>query len=93
MGENKIKPYKDLEVTKEYTIREFSDNIDPIELLWHRDDEDRSIEIMGKTDWMLQLDNKLPSSLNERIFIKRHQWHRVIKGTGKLKLKIWQQHL
>ena len=88
-----MKPYKDLEVTKEYTIREFSENIDPIELLWHRDDEDRSIEIIGKTDWMLQLDNKLPSSLNERIFIKRHQWHRVIKGTGKLKLKIWQEHL
>lgn len=91
MGKNKIRPYTDLEVTKEYILREFSENIDPIELLWHRDDEDRTIEIIGKTDWMIQLDNKLPSSLNERIFIKRHEWHRVIKGTGTLKLKIWQQ--
>jgi hypothetical protein len=91
MGKNKIRPYTDLEVTKEYILREFSENIDPIELLWHRDDEDRTIEIIGETDWMIQLDNKLPSSLNERIFIKRHEWHRVIKGTGTLKLKIWQQ--
>ena len=91
MGKNKIRPYTDLEVTKEYILREFSENIDPIELLWHRDDEDRTIEIVGETDWMIQLDNKLPSSLNERIFIKRHEWHRVIKGTGTLKLKIWQQ--
>jgi hypothetical protein len=81
-------PYRDLEVTNEYIIREFDENIDPIELLWHRDDEDRTVEILGETDWQIQLDNKLPSSLNESIFIKRHQWHRDIKGTGTLKLKI-----
>jgi hypothetical protein len=84
------KPYRDLEVTDEYIIREFNENIDPIELLWHRDDEDRTVEILGETDWKLQLDNTLPTSLNESIFIKRHEWHRVIKGTGTLKLKIYK---
>ena len=83
------KPYRDLEITNKYIIREFGENIDPIELMWHRDDEDRIIEILGETDWSIQLDNQLPSSLNERIFIKRHQWHRVVKGTGTLKLKIY----
>jgi len=82
------KPYIDLEVTDNYILRQFNESIDPIELLWHRDDEDRVVEIIGETDWSLQLDNSLPSSLQERIFIPRHQWHRVIKGTGKLKLKI-----
>ena len=82
------KPYKDLEVTEQYIIREFNENIDPIELLWHRDDEDRTIEIIGETDWSIQLDNQLPSSLNQRIFIPRHMWHRTIKGTGPLKVKI-----
>ena len=82
------KPYRDLEITNKYIIREFGEDIDPIELMWHRDDEDRIIEILGETDWSIQLDNQLPSSLNERIFIKRHQWHRVIKGIGTLKLKI-----
>ena len=83
-----MKPYKDLEKTDSYIIREFSQNIDPIELMWHRDDQDRTIEIIGKTDWSIQLEDSLPISLNERIFIKRHEWHRVIKGTGKLQLKI-----
>jgi hypothetical protein len=82
------KPYLDLERTDSYIIREFGSDIDPIELMWHRDDEDRTIEIIGDTDWAIQLDNNLPTSLNERIFIKRHEWHRVIKGTGKLTLKI-----
>ena len=82
------KPYTDLEITDDYIIREFGDNIDPIELMWHRDDEDRIVEIIGNTDWKLQLDNSLPTSLQERIFIPKHEWHRVIKGTGTLKLKI-----
>ena len=81
-------PYIDIEVTDKYIIREFNENIDPIELLWHRDDEDRTVEILGETDWKLQLDNELPTSLNESIFIPRHHWHRVIKGNGNLKLKI-----
>jgi hypothetical protein len=83
-----MKPYKDLEVTDSYIIREFSENIDPIELLWHRDDENRTVEIIGETDWKLQLDNQLPTSINQPIFIPKHEFHRVIKGTGTLKLKI-----
>ena len=85
-----MKPYKDLEITDQYIIREFSDSVDPIELLWHRDNEDRTIEIVGETDWAIQLENKLPTSLNNRIFIAWHEWHRVIKGTGKLLLKIYK---
>lgn len=88
ISEGSGKPYRDLEITNKYIIREFREDIDPIELMWHRDDEDRTIEILGDTDWSIQLDNQLPTSLNERIFIKRHEWHRVVKGTGTLKLKI-----
>ena len=33
-------PYTDIEVTDKYIIREFNENINPIELMWHRDDED-----------------------------------------------------
>lgn len=85
------KPYKDLEVTEQYIIREFNENIDPIELLWHRDDEDRTIEIIGETDWQVQLDDQLPTSLSQRIFIPRHMWHRTIKGTGPLRIKIYKE--
>ena len=90
MGENEVKPYKDLEITDSYIVREFSKNIDPIELLWHRDDEDRTVEILGETNWKLQLDNELPTSMNQPIFIPRHKWHRVIKGDGNLKLIIYK---
>jgi len=87
-SEGSGKPYTDLEITNKYIIREFGDDIDPIELMWHRDNEDRTIEILGETDWAIQLEDSLPTSLNSRIFIKRHEWHRVVKGTGKLTLKI-----
>jgi hypothetical protein len=84
----KMNPYTDIEVTDTYIVREFNENIDPIELMWHRDNEDRTLEIVGETNWRIQLDNKLPILLENHIFIPKHEWHRVIKGTGTLKLKI-----
>ena len=83
-------PYINIEITDEYIVREFDENIDPEELLWHRDDENRLVKIIGDTDWQLQLEDQLPTSLNEPIFIPRHTWHRAIKGTGKLKIKIYK---
>ena len=85
------KPYKDIETGSNYVIREFDKNIDPIELLWHRDNEQRLVEVVECGEgWKFQLDNQLPQSLEpgSSIFILRHQWHRVIKGEGKLVVKI-----
>ena len=92
--ENEIKPYKDLESTEDYIIREFDTDIDPIELLWHRDNEDRLLEVVESGEgWKIQLDDTLPVSLEPgvSIFILRHQWHRVIKGQGSLVVKINKQ--
>ena len=85
------KPYNDIETGSDYVIREFDKNIDPIELLWHRDNEDRLVEVVNSgAGWKIQLDDNLPVSLEPgvSIFILRHQWHRVIKGEGKLVIKI-----
>jgi hypothetical protein len=84
------KPYKDIEVGDNYVIREFGENIDPIELMWHRDNEDRVVEVLNTTDWKFQYDNQLPILLKENVSLKiaRHDWHRVIKGNGDLKVKI-----
>jgi hypothetical protein len=90
LEENK-KPYKNLKVTKDYIIREFSKNVNPTELKWHRDREDRIVEIVGKTDWKIQLENQLPTSINESIFIPKGEWHRLIKGNDKLVLKIYKK--
>ena len=86
-----MKTYTEIEVTDKYIIREFDENIDPIELMWHRDDESRTLEIIGETDWKIQLDNKLPILLENHIFIPKHEYHRVIKGTKTLKLKIYKK--
>jgi hypothetical protein len=83
-----MNPYVNLEVTDEYIIREFDENIDPIELMWHRDNEDRIVEALESTDWLIQLDDSLPIMLNKPIFIPKHMYHRVIKGTGNLLVKI-----
>jgi hypothetical protein len=83
-----MKPYIDHEVTANWIIREFTENIDPIELMWHRDDEDRVVESLDKTDWMIQLDNQLPINITEQVKIPRHAWHRLIKGSGNLTVKI-----
>lgn len=69
-------------------LRSFSQEIDEIELKWHRDEEDREVVAISKTDWKVQLDNALPISLNSPVKIKAGTWHRVIKGTGNLVVKI-----
>jgi hypothetical protein len=83
-----INPYTNIEVTKEHIIREFNDETNIVEFMWHRDNEDRLVEALHDTDWQVQIDNGLPTSLNKPIFIPRHQYHRVIKGSGKLRVKI-----
>jgi len=79
--------YLDIE-TDDFVIRTFNEYIDPIELKWHRDNEDRMIIAIEKTDWKIQLENELPKELNSVIFIECGQWHRLIKGTNELKVKI-----
>ena len=83
-----IDPYVNLETTDKHIIREFSDKTDIIDFMWHRDNEDRLVEALHDTDWLIQIDNELPTTLNKPIFIPRHQYHRIIKGNGKLRVKI-----
>ena len=71
-----------------YHIRTFSNETDSGELVWHRDKEDRIVESIGDTNWMIQLDNEIPKPLTERTFIPKEVYHRVIKGDGDLKVRI-----
>lgn len=80
--------YSDSDISQDILVRQFIESIDPIELKWHRDDEDRTIVSINETDWMIQLENRLPQNLNSPVFIARGEWHRVIKGTGELNVKI-----
>jgi hypothetical protein len=83
-----MEPYTNIETTDEYIIRKFDENIDPVELMWHMDNEDRLVEALELTDWLVQLDDSLPILLDKPIFIPKHVYHRTIKGTGPLLVKI-----
>jgi len=83
-----MRPYINIETIDNYIIREFSQDTDELDLIWHMDNEDRTIIAIEETDWMFQFDDELPISLNSPIFIPRHRVHRVIKGTKDLKIKI-----
>ena len=50
----------------------------------------RDIEVVSGDGWKLQMDNKLPEDLREGMTyrIPKMEYHRVIKGTNKLVLKI-----
>jgi len=86
-------PYTNTPITQTSVIREFSSEVDPMELVWHQDEEDRTIEILEGEGWQLQRDNELPLALQEgdSIFIPMGQIHRVIKGNTNLKLQITKQ--
>ena len=84
------KPYTEF-ILQDYVIREFSSNTTTFEFVWHRDKEDRIVQAMHNTDWKFQLDNKTPQVLSEnKLFIPKETYHRLIKGTGNLKVKIYK---
>ena len=85
-----MKPYKDIQNTSNQIIREFDENINQIHLMWHRDKESREVEVLEGDGWYFQKDNELPLELkkNDKIYIPKYLWHRLIKGTTNLKIKI-----
>ena len=80
-------PFKEY-VEEGYHIRTFPKDTDDMKLVWHRDKEDRIVESVDETDWMIQIDNELPKVLTEKIFIPKGVYHRVIKGTDDVTVKV-----
>lgn len=82
------KPY-----SQQGDIRTFSEDVDELELIWHRDKYNREITILEGEGWQLQLDNRLPEPLVKgKIYtIPAMEYHRVIKGSGDLVIKIWEE--
>lgn len=81
-------PYKETKISENTFIREFTQETDSGEFMWHRDHEDRIIESIGETDWLIQIDNELPKNIESEVFIPMGVYHRLIKGNGDLKVKL-----
>ena len=85
------KPYKE-QIVDDYILREFSQDTPSFEFVWHRDKKDRWVQPTHETDWLFQLDNDIPRKLQKnKLFIPKETYHRLIKGTGDLVVKIWQK--
>jgi hypothetical protein len=81
-------PFYEEQINEDTCIRVFSQDIDSHELVWHRDREDRIIKSLDPTDWEFQLDNKLPEYFDKTIFIPKETYHRLIRGSGELKILV-----
>jgi len=81
-------PFEEEKIGENVFIRLFSPELDSNEFKWHIDLEDRLINVVENTDWKFQFDNQLPITINGEIFVPAGVWHRIIKGTGHLKLKV-----
>ena len=82
-----ILPFQETKLSNNEFIRVFSQDTDSGEYMWHRDFEDRIVESIGDTDWLIQIDNELPKVI-DKVLIPMGVYHRVIKGTGDLKIKL-----
>lgn len=80
-----VNPYTDND-----DIRVFSEDVDQQDLVWHRDRNDRIVTVIEGSGWSFQRDNELPFELHpgDMFFIEAFEYHRIIKGKTKLKLKI-----
>ena len=89
MKESTLKdsPYQELK-TFDFIYRKFTQDIDEEELVWHRDRRDREVKVLGNTDWQFQFEDSIPQQLQDTIFIPKNTYHRLIKGTGNLGIRI-----
>jgi hypothetical protein len=81
-------PFQETKISDNTFIREFSQNTDSGEFMWHRDYEDRIIKSIEQTDWKIKKDNELPKVIEGEVFIPMGSYHRLIKGTGDLKINL-----
>ncbi len=81
------RPYQELK-SFDHIHRRFTQDIDEEELVWHRDENDREVTIVGETNSMFQFEDEIPQQLKNTIFIPKSTYHRLIKGTGELNILI-----
>lgn len=89
-----VKPYEDIfSSDRDERIRTFEETVNEYDLIWHRDECNRQVTVLDGDGWKLQLDNELPVVMEKgRLYrIPKMVYHRIIKGKGDLRLKIWDE--
>ena len=91
-GKKSDLPFDEEKISENEVIRTFKQDTDSGEFKWHRDREDRLVESIGETDWKVQMDNEIPIVMEQPIQIPKETYHRVIKGSGDLTVRIKKIH-
>ena len=83
-------PFTEQQLDTKLFLREFSADVDEMELIWHRDKENRHIKVLEGNGWKFQFDEELPIEMTEGLSISifKGRIHRVIKGHGQLKIEL-----
>jgi hypothetical protein len=84
-------PYIDDIIDHTCKIRTFDPEKNALhEYVWHRDEKDREVTVLGGEGWKIQFDNELPQNINinDTFFIPKMIYHRIIPGKTKLRIKI-----
>lgn len=83
-------PFSERKVGDRTFLREFRKSTNSDELIWHRDREDRVVEVLKGDNWYLQLDNELPVLLEQgkKYKIPKMKYHRLIKGDDNLLIRL-----
>ena len=87
---NNRHPFKQKRLDENTILRKFSGGVSESLLEWHRDRQDRVVEVVHGDGWMFQRDNSIPVQIDEgsTFKIRANEWHRIIKGKGDLVIKI-----
>ncbi len=81
--------YSDTRLDRDTFSRLFESSCDSGELIFHKDKRDREIlECENEGEWMLQMDNEIPKVIEKGMFIPKEIYHRLIKGSGDLRVVI-----
>ena len=85
-------PFTEQQLDTKLFLREFSADVDEMELIWHEDREDRIVSVVEGNGWKFQFDEELPIEMEDGIdiTIPKGVIHRVIKGKGPLKIKVFK---
>ena len=83
-------PYTEYLNPNNIKVRQFSQDVDNEELIWHRDKKDRVFKVISGVDWKFQHDNELPfvMKIGNKVKVKKEEFHRIHKGLGKLIIEI-----
>jgi hypothetical protein len=79
------KPYIDKEDIRIFDVEQPDE-----EFVWHRDNEDRIIEVISGDGWQFQPEGSLPILLKPGIglTIRKGEYHRLIKGVNNLEIRV-----